>query len=134
MEKLKVLGLAVGIIGLAILFIFLILDVTAVYDEHGYERWEANLFSISAILSSIAFTLGATAIIFYIEKRAVYFMALSTIIGTTGFVPLIQRYSTLQMNISTLIFGILCVMVPMLVSTILFAIPTKQQKDCVISR
>lgn len=129
MEKVKVLGLVIGIIGLAILFIFLISDLTAVYDEHAYERWEANLFSISAILSSIAFTLGATAIVFYMDKRAAYFMALSTIIGATGFAPLIQRYSTLQMNVSTLIFGVLIVMVPMLASTILFAIPTKQQKD-----
>jgi len=81
MDKMKVSGLIVGIIGLAVLFFFLITDLFGVYDTAHFERWENSIFSTTAILWSVAFTLGATAMISYTEKRGAYFMALSTIIG-----------------------------------------------------
>jgi hypothetical protein len=130
MDRVKVLGLIVGIIGLGILCFFMIVwNLPSMYDEQNYQRWETNLFATAEILWSISFTLGASAMTFYTEKKAVYFMMLSTIIGAVGFVPFLERsYRLNDYQLAGPLFFIATItIVPMLISTILLALPTKQQ-------
>jgi hypothetical protein len=128
MDKVKASVIA-GIIGLAVLFLLFIIAFVEVYADS--ERWEVNLSATSAISFSVAFTLGATAMILYKEKRRVYFIALSTIIEIIGFVPSFVYFvkwggtpsQALPLTLITLVM-----VLPMLISTILFASPIRQQK------
>jgi hypothetical protein len=123
MDKVKVSGLIAGTIGLAVLFLIFIIVLVEVHA--GSEQWEINLSAASATFFSVAFTLGAIAMVLYKEKRGAYFMALSTIIEIIGFVPFFswRASQALQLTLITLVYAL-----PMLISTILLAIPTKQQK------
>ena len=93
------------------------------------ERFQISTLSTTDILWSAAFTLGATAMIFYKEKKGAYFMAMATIVETIGFVPMyvwLYVMNTAPPVFSFTLYTILTVL-PMLVSTILFTIPRKQQ-------
>jgi hypothetical protein len=126
MNKVKLSGLIIGIIGFAILSFCLILTmVNIVFYENLYAGWEVNLFSICAILWSISFIFGVGAIVSYMQKRGAYFMILSTIIGALGWIPLILRSQNPEVQSH---YGTSLVIIPfimtftMLLSSILLAI------------
>lgn len=95
-------GIIIGIIGVMILFGAFALNIVAYlyYSEYdveqfGYVRWGDYYFFASAILLGVAFALGATAIIFFRERRRAYFMLLATIIGALGFAPhILEAYAS----------------------------------------
>ncbi len=126
MDKMKASGLIVGIIGLAVLFIFLIDSLIMLYTEYGeYSELWMTVYSSSAVLWSVAFTLAATALVLHVDKKGAYLMALSTIIGTIGFVPVFFALGTA--NLAGSILLTLVTILPLLVSTVLFAMSSKQQ-------
>ena len=131
MDKVKVWGLILGMVGVAFLFFFLIdaiNDNYAQYMEFSYfELQNKTVYANCATLWSAAFTLGATAIVLYAQKKAIYFMALSTIIGAVGFVPyfdLVEGTPAPATSASLIFLAIVAILL-LLASTILLAIPTK---------
>ena len=123
MERVKVQGLTVGSIGLASLFLVLLLAVSSISNSENYT----SFLAISAILLGVALTLGATAMVFFKEKRGAYFMASSTTIGAIGFFLLIQHFYELgiKYQLTALTIITIITITPMLASTILLSIPTK---------
>jgi hypothetical protein len=131
MNKVKVWGLVLGMVGVASLFFFLIdaiNDNYAQYMEFSYfDLHNKTVYADCATLWSAAFTLGATAIVLYAQKKAAYFMALSTIIGAVGFIPYfyLVEGAPAPVTSTSIVFLAIVTILLLLVSTILLAIPTK---------
>ena len=137
MERAKMLGLIIGIVGLIILLwpIAFTVLASAYYIPHdiqffGYVR-QGDYYDLgSAILFGIAFAFGAAAIILFRNRRRVYSMLLSTIIGALGFAPQTVEFSVSGFGNQLLVTTVLAFVTVFLlfISTILFSISTKQQK------
>jgi hypothetical protein len=118
MEKME--AFTVGIVGLAFLSFFLLVSLSMFYNYYGhYTEFWMTVYSSSAIIWSVTITLGITALVLHADKKATYFMALSTITGAMGFVPVFygSGASSIPLGLSTILL--------LLVSTILFATPRK---------
>jgi uncharacterized membrane protein len=92
-----------------------------------YELHNEVVYANCATLWSAAFTLGATAMVLYAEKKAAYFMALSTVIGAIGFIPyfVLVWGTPAPVASASVIFLAVVTILLLLASTILLAIPTK---------
>jgi hypothetical protein len=131
MNRIKIWGLILGMFGIGFLLFFLIDAVNDNYTQYMefsyFELHNKTVYANCATLWSAAFTLGATAIVLYAQKKAAYFMALSTIIGALGFIPYFDLVegTPAPVTSTSMIFLAIVTISLLLASTILLVIPTK---------